>query len=60
MPASMAMAPSASAVIGVCDAGFSTTELPVTSAGAVFQHAIRNGKFHGTIAATTPHGTWIV
>ena len=55
-PASIAMAPSASAVSGVCDAGFSTTELPVASAGAVFQHAIRNGTFHGTMATTTPDG----
>ena len=28
--------------------------LPAASAGASFQEAITNGKFHGTISPTTP------
>jgi hypothetical protein len=32
------------------------TVLPVASAGAIFQHAMGKGKFHGTMAATTPIG----
>ncbi len=43
---------------GVCSAGFSTTALPAASAGASFQVAIRIGKFHGMICATTPSGSW--
>ncbi|CAI8246621.1 MAG: Uncharacterised protein [SAR116 cluster bacterium] len=38
-------------------AGFNTTELPMASAGASFQAPIISGKFHGTIAATTPTGS---
>ena len=34
---------------GVCSAGFNTTALPVTKAGAIFQVAISIGKFHGII-----------
>ena len=37
-------------------AGFSTTVLPQTSAGASFQAGIAIGKFHGVIAPTTPTG----
>src|SRR5438093_7211724 len=37
-------------------AGLSTTVLPAASAGAAFQQAMGNGKFHGTMAATTPIG----
>ena len=37
-------------------AGLRTTVLPAASAGASFQQAIGNGKFHGTMAATTPSG----
>ncbi len=37
--------------------GLRTTELPIASAGAIFQQAISNGKFHGTTAATTPAGS---
>ena len=41
-------------------AGFSTTELPVARAGAIFQAPIISGKFQGTIAPTTPTGSrWI-
>src|SRR5205814_1093517 len=55
-PAAWASSPSLSAVSGESDAGLSTTQLPAASAGAAFQQAIGNGKFHGTIAATTPIG----
>ncbi len=45
---------------GVFDAGLSSTELPVASDGASFQAVVDSGKFHGTIAATTPRGKrWI-
>ena len=45
-----------SARSGVSSAGFSTTVLPQTSAGASFQAGIAIGKFHGVIAPTTPIG----
>lgn len=38
-----------SADSGVVSAGFSTTVLPVASAGAIFQASISSGKFHGMI-----------
>ena len=44
------------AVNGVVSAGLSTTVLPVASAGASFQAAISNGKFHGMIWPATPRG----
>ena len=43
---------------GVCSAGLRTIALPAASAGASFQTAIRMGKFHGMICATTPSGSW--
>ncbi|MNH46358.1 hypothetical protein D3C79_1091120 [compost metagenome] len=45
------------AVSGDFSDGLSTTELPVASAGPSFQQAISSGKFHGTMAATTPTGS---
>jgi hypothetical protein len=36
----------------------STTVHPVASAGPSFIMVIIWGKFHGTIAATTPTGSW--
>ncbi len=42
---------------GVCSAGLSTTQFPAASAGASFQVAISNGKFHGIICPTTPSGS---
>ena len=45
-------------LIGVCSAGFSTTQLPAASAGASFHAAISSGKFHGMIWPTTPSGSW--
>ena len=41
---------------GVSEAGFSTTELPQASAGAIFRTGLTTGKFHGVMAATTPTG----
>ena len=43
--------------MGVALAGLSTTVLPAASAGASFQVAMRIGKFHGMICATTPIGS---
>jgi hypothetical protein len=57
MPASAISPASRSAVSGVCSAGFSTTVLPVVSAGPSFQAAISSGKFHGMICPTTPTGS---
>ena len=36
-------------LIGVNSAGFITTQLPATTAGASFQAAIKIGKFQGII-----------
>ena len=49
---------SSSTESGVKRAGFSTTQLPAASAGAIFQLAISSGKFHGIICPTTPSGSW--
>ena len=57
MPASRPSSPSRIADSGDCSAGFSTTLLPATSAGATFQVAMSSGKFHGTTAPTTPSGS---
>ena len=54
--ASWMISASLSAVKGVVSAGFSTTVLPVASAGAIFQAAINSGKFHGIICPATPIG----
>jgi len=56
-PTSTAISPSAIAVSGVWLAGFRITTLPHASAGATFHAARSSGKFHGTIAATTPSGS---
>lgn len=53
-PASCASSPRRSAVSGVSSDGFSTTVQPHASAVATFHNAIASGKFHGTIAPTTP------
>jgi hypothetical protein len=34
--------------------------LPAARAGLIFQHAINNGKFHGTTQATTPAGSRVI
>ena len=56
-PASSASSAIRIAVSGVSSAGLSTTVLPAASAGAVFQPTMIMGKFHGTIAPTTPSGS---
>jgi len=38
--------------------GFKIMTLPVRSAGAIFPVASKMGKFHGTIAPTTPSGVY--
>ena len=56
-PTLAAMSASASAVNGVWLAGLMITVLPQASAGATFHAVSSSGKFHGTIAATTPTGS---
>ena len=50
------MSAKARAVSGVVSAGFSTTVLPVASAGAIFHASISSGKFQGMTWAATPSG----
>ncbi len=57
MPAASASSPSLRAVSEVSSAGFNTTVQPQASAGAIFHMPIMSGKFHGTIAPTTPMGS---
>ena len=45
---------------GVSCGGFSTTVQPQASAGAIFHMPISSGKFHGTMAPTTPTGSMMV
>ena len=45
------------ALKGVSGAGLSTTVLPVASAWPILWIVTSNGKFHGTIAPTTPTGS---
>jgi hypothetical protein len=42
---------------GVIEAGLSTTALPETNAGAVFQAGMAMGKFHGVMMPATPSGS---
>ena len=39
------------------DAGLRIAVFPAARAGATFQAAISNGKFHGTMRPTTPIGS---
>ena len=55
--AALAASAMMSAVRGVADAGFSTTVLPMASAGPIFQKAIFMGKFQGTMPTHTPIGS---
>ncbi len=43
---------------GVLGAGFTTTAQPASNAGASLLTMLHSGAFHGTIAATTPTGSW--
>ena len=56
-PASSASFATASAVSGVCSAGFNTIVQPAASAGAALRVTIAAGKFHGVIPAVTPTGS---
>ena len=56
-PASTAASARASAVSGVWLAGLMITVLPQARAGATFHAVSSSGKFHGTMAATTPTGS---
>ena len=60
MPASEASSHRRMVLRGVSDAGFTTTVFPQHRAGPIFHEAMRRGKFHGTMAATTPSGSWNV
>ena len=60
MPASRASSARRSADSGVISAGFTTMVLPVARAGPIFHEVMASGKFHGTMAATTPSGSWKV
>ena len=59
-PACATISASSSAVSEVCSAGLSTMVQPAASAGAIFWQAIISGKFHGTICAQTPTGSFTV
>ena len=60
MPASAASSASRIAVSGDFSDGFRMNELPAASAGPIFHAAMISGKFHGTIAATTPIGSRVI
>ncbi len=55
-PASRISSAIRSVVSGVDSAGFATSVLPQTSAGPSLLPSSVVGKFHGTIATTTPSG----
>jgi hypothetical protein len=56
-PAACASSASRSAVSGDFSEGLSTTELPAARMGPSFHAAMIIGKFHGTMAPTTPSGS---
>ena len=58
-PASSPSRAIASAVNGVCSAGFSTIVHPAASAGAAFRVGIAAGKFQGVMPAVTPIGSFV-
>jgi hypothetical protein len=55
-PASSSSSIARCAVHGVSVAGLKTIVLPAIRAGAIFQHGIAIGKFHGVMIATGPSG----
>ena len=55
-PASSRMRATASAVIGVSDAGLSTTVQPAARAGPILRVAMAAGKFQGVTSTATPTG----
>src|SRR5512135_3357514 len=60
MPASEASAAMRIAVSGDFSDGLRMNELPAASAGPIFHAAMISGKFHGTMAATTPIGSRVI
>ena len=56
----MASSATLSAVSGDFSDGLSTRELPLARMGPIFQAAISSGKFHGTMAPTTPSGSRVI
>ena len=46
--------PPRAAISGVCSAGLATTQLPATSAAAIWPVKIASGKFHGLMQTNTP------
>src|SRR5699024_1834996 len=54
----VATSPSTSSGSSVVSDGLSTMVQPAASAGATFQAVVTMGKFHGTISAQTPAGSW--
>ena len=60
IPASTASSAIRMAVSGDFSEGLSTNELPAASTGPIFQAAMSSGKFHGTIAPTTPIGSRVI
>ncbi len=56
-PARSAMRASIIAEWGANSEGLKTTQLPQARAGAILMAALRNGKFHGTMAPITPTGS---
>ena len=60
MPASSTSSAKRIAVKGDCSAGLRIIELPVASAGPIFQQPMRSGKFQGTTAPTTPRGSRVI
>ena len=59
-PASIASSARRSAVSGDFSEGLSTMELPAASTGPSFHAAMIIGKFHGTMAPTTPSGSRVI
>ena len=59
-PASTASSATRSAVSGDFSDGLSTSELPLASTGPIFHDAMSSGKFHGTMAPTTPMGSRVI
>lgn len=55
-PARKASSAQASALRGVCSAGFTQTVQPAANAGASLRVIIASGKFQGVIATQTPTG----
>ena len=60
MPAWVASSATRSRVSGVVSEGLMTIEQPAARAGMTFHMPIISGKFHGTMPATTPTGSFLV